>query len=299
MVYPSCSNLTALLNSTSPLTNDTSYETYPIVNLLGNFSQMSVENYLMLNSTGPGSHSLIESAENLSYSIVARPVINGSEFYEVNITAPDSGGFPTVGPSTMTIFFLPNGTATEVIEGPFILSGENASLAGESFMEEYFATFMPDGQQFYSITSSSPSNILSSFFIPINSSIITLGNVRVNQTVYSLDQNFLRYLVGCLGLNQSVLNQVTLQETYGAGPVLGRNFQIMTFTYESEATRNASMVMMMKILSMTANPISIPSPSRSALALLAGVSCSIFLTAVSRRLGLQRMRKMTPAALNL
>ncbi|MDG6908704.1 MAG: hypothetical protein JRN20_23300, partial [Nitrososphaerota archaeon] len=150
-----------------------------VPDLLGNFTSMTMESTEWVNGT-------VSSNLNSSYFLVGRPQVNGTQGYEVNFT-DDIVSSQVTANQTGTIWFLANGTASEVDVGSTKFSGYYAALEGEALILPYNLIFQV-GSEF---NDTFISQLPSSDYTVLNQSSVMLGSVQANQTVYSFSPSFL------------------------------------------------------------------------------------------------------------
>jgi hypothetical protein len=211
------STVSSSTQSCSTQTNTTSVNTAAtyVPDIFGNFSQMSIRISEVTNNSA-------SQNDNESYLVVGRPLINGSLYYEVNITASVSETGGNVNESA-TLWILPNGTATEALLDGITYGGATASLEGLELMLSFeipgiFGAIY-NLVQYYNATS---------YLKVLNETTLTLGQVQLNVTYYSIPTSFITNATNC-GLQLPSQNYTTF--VWGVGTVQGTNYPIGVSTY--------------------------------------------------------------------
>lgn len=166
---------------------------------------------------------------NSSYSLVGRPLINGSLYFQVSlnesiISPQETGTFPA------TIWFLPNGTATEMFVNGIKYAGATASLEGELLLASFVVIL--EGPNMLNQTGITPSS-----YSILNESSVMLGTTLVNQTDYQFSAAYLN--------NESACSNSSTEYTellLGIGRVPGLNFDIAILTYEAYSQSGSTYV---------------------------------------------------------
>ncbi|MHB8567215.1 MAG: hypothetical protein ACYC7D_12605 [Nitrososphaerales archaeon] len=155
--------------------------------------------------------------QNISYSLVGRPTINGSQYYEVNFTQDLVASHVTRNLAG-TIWFLPDGNATLLTEGSTKYTGSLASIQADAVMLPYTLVI----ETGYGFTSGA---LNSTEYTAINETTVTIGSVKLNQTDYQFSVASLNNESSCTGLTYSDF-------ILGMAFVPNANFAIALLLYE-------------------------------------------------------------------
>lgn len=202
-------------------------------NLFGNFTQMAIHEEQIVNG------SMSENA-NISYSLVGEPVINGTIYYQAEFTISLVSA-QINSTQTVTIWFLPNGTATKLTTGATTAGGTYASLEALSF-DLPFTLLVEVGSIFNQTV------ISSSAFAVVNSSSVMLGSITVNETVYNFSTQFLNEQNNnCGATSQQPFSELLL----GIGQIENSNQTIAVLVYETFATGGSNYTIDLQVTNLT------------------------------------------------
>ncbi len=172
---------------------------------------------------------------NASYTLIGRPLINGSMYFEINFTiSASSQGTSSAG----TAWFLPNGTATAVYfqQGAFAGQTIGGLIAGE----QGTGILIP---YFYQVMARPASGAMTS--LEINQTTLNFGSVRIVQKDYNLTNSIIS-AAACQQPNEHYSAYIL-----GIGQVPGTNFQICTYAYEAITASGTSDAFTLRVLSFT------------------------------------------------
>ena len=172
---------------------------------------------------------------NYSYSVLGRPLINGTKFYEVGMTISALSS-DNSGNVSMLMWFLPNGTATLVQMNGLNYTGADAELYGLEYTAPFILVSI-EGQAF------DQGLIDPSSYFELNSTIVQLGPTSVNLTDYQLTQAYLNQQSSC-GVDYNAL-------IIGLGSIQGVDFRLGIMTYESISMEGTSLVVYFQVTSLT------------------------------------------------
>ena len=206
--------------------------------LLGNFSHMAVFEKEWINQT-------VSNNVNASYQLVGRPQVNGTQGYEVNFT-DDVVSSEITANDTGTIWFVANGTATEMNLGSSQLSGYYAALEGELLMAPFDVVFEV-GSVFNETTIS---NLPSSAYSILNETTITLGSLKANQTDYSFTSSFLDNMTASESACTPLTGINYTEFVTGVSKVPGINFDIFTLFYTDGNVNGTSIGVFLQVTSL-------------------------------------------------
>ena len=176
---------------------------------------------------------------NFSYYVVGTPQVNGNGQYQVNFTADVVSGQISTNES-MTIWFLPNGTATKLSTSSGNLTGTYANL-------EATVLFLPFSLMTNFGSVFNQSGVTSSSYAAVNQSIVTLGSVSVNETVYTFNSQYLASEnSACASSSQQSLTSLSL----GLGKVANSNSTIAVFVYIAYTSGNVTGTHELRITSL-------------------------------------------------
>ncbi len=183
---------------------------------------------------------------NASYLLVGRPQVNGTQGYEVNFTdyivtsqmkTTESG----------TLWFMANGTASELVIGSSQLSGAFAASEGELLMVP-FATVFEIGSIF---NDTSIAQLPPSAYSILNQTIVTLGSVQANQTVYSLSPDYIANQTAAeSACNPSSSGFSFTKFVVGISTVPGINFKIFTLSYTDFNSNASNYAVLLRVTSL-------------------------------------------------
>ena len=180
---------------------------------------------------------------NISYSLVGEPVINGTMNYLVNFDITLIS--PQINSSqSVSIWFLPNGTATKVTTGSTTASGQYASLEALSFILP-FSVMMEVGSILNETT------IPSSSYTVVNQTSVVLGSVSVEETVYDFSTQFLSEQNDYCGGSTTTTQQPFSQLVIGMGRIANSNHIIAVLVYETLDSGGSNYTIDMQITSLT------------------------------------------------
>ena len=224
-------------STTSQSTNTTPISFVP--NLLGNFSQMAIQEEEWINGT-------FSTNVNASYLLVGRPQVNGTQGYEVNITDDVISSQMKTNESG-TLWFMANGTASELVVGSSQFSGAFAASEGELLMVP-FATVFEIGSVF---NDTSMAQLPPSAYTIVNETTLSLGSAQANQTVYSLSPDYIANQTAAeSACNPSPSGFSFTKFVVGISTVPGINFKIFTLSYTDFSLNATSYAVLLRVTSL-------------------------------------------------
>lgn len=218
---------TQACSTTTSTATSTANEFGFALDLFENFTKMSMSVYQNINGSNP-------TMENISYSLIGRPFINQSLYFEINFTISvlQSQNITTL---EGTAWFLPNGTATEIVTGGTKMGGLFASLEGLEIILPFSIVMV--GQEAFGEVGNAALTVL-------NQTTLNFGTVQIVQTDYNLS-SYLEAQNQCMaGISYSEL-------ILGLGSVPQTNFQICTYVYESYMLEGSSYVSAFRVTALT------------------------------------------------
>lgn len=182
---------------------------------------------------------------NASYLLVGRPQVNGTQGYEVNFTEYVVSSQMTTN-ETGTIWFVANGTATEMNLGSSQLSGAFAALEGELLMTPFDVVFEVGSVFNETMIASLPSSAYS----VLNETTISLGSVSVNQTDYSFSPSFLTNMTSSEAACTPLTGINYTEFIMGVSKVPGVSFDIFTLSYVNANVNGTSIGVLIQVTSL-------------------------------------------------
>jgi hypothetical protein len=216
-----------------PSAQNNSSLAFGLKDIFGNFTQISIHEVEVVNQSS-------SSNVNITYTLAGTPSINGSQYYEVNVTE-SAVSSQVSGVNSGTVLMLPNGTATRVMLSGTTFTGTFASLEGLLLMLPMF------------LITSIGSSLLNATLVPssaysvVNQSSVTVGLVNLNETVYSFSTQYLN--VGSSNCGAVTQNYTKL--LLGLGKVGNSNSTITLMVYEAYSERASNYTVDLQITSLT------------------------------------------------
>ena len=187
----------------------------PLIDLFGNYSQMSV---------------IFNSSYTSSYQVVGKPTVNGVVQYEVNYNSTLEGQ-----QLTGTAYFDPNGTITQAVSSGTTMTGYEAYIAYSAFTPFLIEASFANSAYLYTA---------SSFVHVINQTTIQLGPSSVSVTNYGATN--LPFTISECGYTSTV-NKFSLQ----IGHITGVSFNLLTFLDFEGTSQGTSSAFILQVTSVS------------------------------------------------